>query len=197
MNGSIYEYQPSFILGFHGCDKEVGESILSGAKKHLKPSEKKWDWLGHGIYFWEGNLARAWEWAADREKEGKIKTPFVLGAIIDLRHCLDLFDLSAMQQVQWAYRATCATVRLSGEELPKNVGKTPDKAGRGLDCMVLNNLHKIREETKQIAYDSVRGPFLEGEPIYDTAGFRSHSHIQICVRSTDCIKGYFRPISAN
>ena len=66
MDGSIYEYQPSFILGFHGCDKEVGESILSGAKKHLKPSEKKWDWLGHGIYFWEGNLARAWEWAADR-----------------------------------------------------------------------------------------------------------------------------------
>lgn len=93
MDGSIYEYQPSFILGFHGCDKEVGESILSGAKKHLRPSEKKWDWLGHGIYFWEGNLARAWEWAADREKEGKIKTPFVLGAIIDLRHCLDLFDL--------------------------------------------------------------------------------------------------------
>lgn len=67
--------------------------------------------------------------------------------------------------------------------MPKNVGKTPDEAGRGLDCMVLNNLHKIREETKQVAYDSVRGPFLEGEPIYDTAGFRSHSHIQICVRS--------------
>lgn len=194
MDGSIYEYQPSFILGFHGCDKDVGEGILSGAKKHLKPSEKKWDWLGHGIYFWEGNVARAWEWAQARRDEGKIQTPFVLGAIIDLRHCLDLFDLNAMRQVQLAYQYTCNAVKISDEELPKNSGKTPDKAGRGLDCLVLNNLHKFREETDQAAYDSVRGPFLEGAPIYETAGFRSHSHIQICLRSTDCIKGYFRPI---
>lgn len=194
MDGSIYEYQPSFILGFHGCDSELGEAILSGTTKHLKPSEKKWDWLGHGIYFWEGNLARAWDWAYARRDEGKIQTPFVLGAIIDLRHCLDLFDLGAMQQVKSAYRITCATYELSGKTLPVNGGKTPDNAARALDCLVLNNLHEVRKDTKQPAYDSVRGPFLEGEPIYDKAGFRSHSHIQICLRSTDCIKGYFRPI---
>jgi len=194
IDGSVYEYQPSFILGFHGCDKSVGEDILSGAKVHLRPSEKAWDWLGHGIYFWEGNLARAWEWAHARRDEGKIAEPFVLGAIIDLRHCLDLFDLNAMGQVAATHKAVQKAFENAGKELPKNTGPTPDKAGRKLDCLVLNTLHDLRKASKQPEYDSVRGPFLEGDPIYTDAGFRSHSHIQICIRDTACIKGYFRPI---
>jgi hypothetical protein len=101
-----------------------------------------------------------------------------------------------MRQVQSAYQLTHAAYAVLDKQLPKNVGKTPDKAGRALDCLVLNNLHEIRQNTKQPAYDSVRGPFLEGDPLYDTAGFRSHSHIQLCVRNTDCIKGYFRPIGS-
>lgn len=194
MDGSVYEYQPSFILGFHGCDKEVGDAILSGGENHLKPSEKKWDWLGHGIYFWEGNLARAWEWARARQAEGKIKEPFVIGAIIDLRHCLDLFDREAMRQVQQAHHAVTMLMNIAGQPMPVNSGPTPDKAGRQLDCMVLNTLHELRHSNSQEPYDSVRGPFLEGDPIYEGAGFRSHSHIQICVRKTHCIKGYFRPL---
>jgi hypothetical protein len=35
---SNYEYQPSFILGFHGCDKSVGENIISGKSQHLSVS---------------------------------------------------------------------------------------------------------------------------------------------------------------
>lgn len=194
MDGSIYEYQPSFILGFHGCNKAVGEAILAGVEPHLKPSEKKWDWLGHGIYFWEGNLARAWEWALDRQTEGKIAEPFVLGAIIDLRHCLDLFDREAMRQVSATHEAVQQAFARIGTAMPQNVGKTPDKAGRQLDCLVMNALHELRRGSDQLDYDSVRGPFLEGDPIYEGAGFRSHSHIQICVRNPSCIKGYFRPI---
>lgn len=195
MDSSIYEYQPSFILGFHGCQKSVGESILSGKERHLKPSEKEWDWLGHGIYFWEGNLTRAWEWAHARQTQGKIDEPFVIGAIIDLRHCLDLFDRAAMQQVTDTYTTLSDAFARTNRTMPKNTGSTPDKAGRQLDCMVMNALHFARKESGQQAYDSVRGPFLEGEPIYNGAGFRSHSHIQICVCTTDCIKGYFRPMS--
>lgn len=195
MDGSVYEYQPSFILGFHGCERAVGESILAGQEPHLKPSEKKWDWLGHGIYFWEGNLARAWEWANARQAESKIDEPFVLGAIIDLRHCLDLFDREAMRQVSATYSSLVDLFARTDRVMPQNTGPTPDKAGRKLDCLVMNTLHAIRDASGQQAYDSVRGPFLEGEPIYEGAGFRSHSHIQICVRTTGGIKGYFRPIA--
>lgn len=194
MDGSVYEYQPSFILGFHGCQRSVGEAILSGKERHLKPSEKKWDWLGHGIYFWEGNLTRAWEWAHARKDDGKIDEPFVIGAIIDLRHCLDLFDREAMRQVAATHHTLTQAFLQISKPMPQNTGPTPDKAGRQLDCLVMNSLHSIRAESGQPAYDSVRGPFLEGEPIYEGAGFRSHSHIQICVRNTGCIKGYFRPL---
>lgn len=195
MDGSVYEYQPSFILGFHGCKKSVGEAILTGAEPHLKPSETEYDWLGSGIYFWEGNLARAWEWAYDRQAEGKIDEPYVLGAIIDLRHCLDLFDREGMRQVMTTYDEIKTSFDYAGQIMPVNTGKTPDKAGRKLDCLVMNTLHNIRKGSKQPTYDSVRGPFLEGDPIYTGAGFRSHSHIQICVRELACIKGYFKPIT--
>jgi hypothetical protein len=128
--------------------------------------------------------------------EGKIATPFVLGAIIDLRHCLDLFDLKSMQQVTETHAALVAMFANTHSTLPKNVGNTPDKAGRMLDCAVLNALHSLRKENGQLDYDTVRGPFLEGDPIYPGAGFRSHSHIQICVRNSACIKGFFRPITS-
>ncbi len=192
---STYEYQPSFILGFHGCDQEVGEFVLSNANEHLHWSEKKHDWLGHGIYFWEGNPARAMEWAEARKAEGKIKTPFVVGAIIDLRHCLDLFDSAGLKEVSVAHDELVTTLETAGVPVPKNTGPTPDKAGRMLDCAVLNYLNEYRKERKDPNYDSIRAPFLEGDPIYPDAGFRANNHIQICVRDETCIKGYFRPIT--
>lgn len=195
MDGSVYEYQPSFILGFHGCDRSVGEGILSGEKTHLNASEKEWDWLGKGIYFWEGSVARAFEWAQDRKAQGKIKEPFVLGAVIDLRHCLDLFDREAMRLVAATHKGAVKSLKLAGKPVPSNSGKTPDLANRKLDCMVLNAVHEMRAGAGLQPFDSVRGPFLEGKPIYPKAGFRSHSHIQICVCNRDCIKGYFRPIA--
>lgn len=193
---SAYEYQPSFVLGFHGCEKDVGEAILRGEEPHLKFSEKSYDWLGSGIYFWEGNPARAFSWAEHRKNDGKINTPFVIGAIIDLRHCLDLFDQEGLQAVKAAHDELTHLFKMTGKTLPTNIGDTPDKAGRKLDCMVMNFLHRYREERDETSYDSIRGPFLEGKRIYRGAGFRSENHIQLCVRNTDCIKGYFRPILA-
>ncbi len=193
---SEYEFQPSFVLGFHGCDRGVGESILCGEEAHLKWSEKKYDWLGHGIYFWEGNPARALQWAQHRKKDGKIADPFVLGAIIDLKHCLDLFDGDGLQQVADVHRELVKTFKEVGTQPPKNIGTTPDKAGRFLDCAVINYLHTYRARRGQSPYDTIRAPFLEGRPIYPGAGFLRHNHIQICVRETACLKGYFRPIAA-
>lgn len=53
----------AFVLGYHGCDKEVGEQILAGKADFKTNEENTWDWLGHGIYFWENNPKRAKEWA--------------------------------------------------------------------------------------------------------------------------------------
>jgi hypothetical protein len=35
----LYQFPPSLVLGFHGCDRAVGEAILRGEKLHLSPSK--------------------------------------------------------------------------------------------------------------------------------------------------------------
>lgn len=190
----LYEYQPAFVVGFHGCDSTVGEDILSGRIKHLEFSRKKWDWLGHGIYFWEGNPQRALEWAEERKAQGLIDSPFVLGAVIDLKHCLDLLDSSGLQQVKYAHDTLAASYAKVGKPLPKNDGK--DKAARMLDCLVINSLHDYLLSAGQPPYGSARAMFPEGEELYKGAGFKDKNHIQLCVRDKSCIKGYFRPITS-
>jgi len=52
----------SFVLGYHGCDKGVGEGILRN-DDHIAVSKNRYDWLGEGAYFWENSPERAREWA--------------------------------------------------------------------------------------------------------------------------------------
>ncbi len=98
----LYEFLPAFVLGFHGCDQGIGEAILRGEKRHLKKSRNDYDWLGEGIYFWESNPRRAFEFARERagggkNSQGAIENPFVLGAIINMGRCLNLSDSSAFR----------------------------------------------------------------------------------------------------
>lgn len=195
---TIYEFPPSFVLGFHGCDATIGEGILHGTIPHLTASKNGYDWLGTGIYFWEGNPARALQFARERadggrNSQGNITQPFVLGAVINLRRCLDLADSSAIAQVQSAYDTLSQRAKMSGLPLPSN-GK--QLKARQLDYAVLNTLHYLRESEGEPPYDTVRGLFLEGEEIYPNAGVREFNHIQICVRDSSCILGYFRPIES-
>lgn len=192
----LYEYPPSFVIAFHGCSRETGEAALADRPAHLIPSSNQWDWLGHGIYFWEGNPQRALEWA-----EASCKEPFVLGAILDLGRCLDLLDSSGLQQVRDAWELVRDAYELAGgEPVPKNrksaKGMDPDNVVRIRDCLVMNTLHEYRDSRKLPPYETVRAMFPEGEELFEGAGFKDKNHIQICVRpqALHCIKGYFRPI---
>src|SRR3954452_1098491 len=113
---SAYEYQPSFVLGFHGCDKEVGERILCGEEPHLKHSEQKYDWLGHGIYFWEGNPSRAMDWATQRKKEGKSKRP--LSSELSLIYAIALIcsTMSVWYRSRKLIGYTCVSQRPQGRQ---------------------------------------------------------------------------------
>ena len=50
----------SFVLGYHGCDRIVGERALGG-ETELIQSDQDHDWLGPGVYFWKGDPVRARE----------------------------------------------------------------------------------------------------------------------------------------
>lgn len=187
------------VLAFHGCDRLVGEDVLSG-RTGLLPSENDYDWLGHGIYFWENDPKRAFQYACAISKERRktkvrIKTPFVIGAVIDLGHCLDLLDSNSLEILKQGYEI----LRGTNANLPRNkpVGKEGDLLLRHLDCAVIQTVHAFNENEENPQYDSVRGAFFEGKDLYPNAGFKEKTHIQICLRNPNCIKGYFLPRELN
>lgn len=60
----MYSTKPSFVYGFHGCDKEIAKKILN-QNDDFNPSNNDYDWLGGGIYFWENNYERAKQYAIE------------------------------------------------------------------------------------------------------------------------------------
>ena len=187
----------ALVLGYHGCDREVGERIL-GSGGHLRPSENDCDWLGSGIYFWEDNPRRALDWAEfvrDNPKfsRARIRDPFVIGAVIDPGNCLDLLETDSIRIVEEAYVRLAAASSAVGVPMPKNQRRGSEWAVRRLDCAVVNHVHGFRAQAGKAEFDSVRAAFVEGEPLYPGAGFHRRTHIQICVRSTSQVIGYFRP----
>jgi len=190
----MYSVLPSFVLGFHGCDEKIGESVLSG-KSRLLSSENSYDWLGHGIYFWENNPERAFEYTKllkshPERSSRKVENPFVIGAVIDLGHCLNLTESKSINVLKEGYDLLTAGCKESKTPLPQNKGLL-----RNLDCAVINAIHEVYKSSDEPSFDSVRGLFIEGSKVYPNAGFFEESHIQICVRNPNCIKGYFRVIN--
>lgn len=198
----MYPAKPGFIVGFHGCDKTLRNSIVKG-KALLKISNNLYDWLGNGIYFWENNQQRALEFAKDLQKNPRgstiIKKPAVLGAVIDMGFCLDLLDTAYLQLVSESHRTLTESFKILGLPVPENkrVGNSGDFLLRFLDCAVIENLHLQRKKKSFPAFDSVRAVFTEGRPLYDGAGFNEKNHIQLCILNPNCIKGYFIPRAAD
>lgn len=176
-----------FVLGYHGCDLSIIDDILTG-KHDLRVSRNDYDWLGNGIYFWEDSYQRAFQWA---HQSKRINRPSVIGAVINLGHCLNLLDVEHLETVSVAYHMLEQTAARAETPLPVNRGgKFKD---RKLDCAVFETLHQMRGEENLVPYQTVRGFFVEGDALYDGAGLRNQDHIQLCVRDTACIVGYFLP----
>src|SRR5262249_51402448 len=159
----------SFVLAYHGCDREVGERLIAGEK--FKASENDYDWLGSGIYFWEANPLRGLEfarqlqkWRRDKNLPDQINDPFVVGAAIDLGLCPDLTTSLGIQAVQATHANFLDHCQRAGVTPPENTGGA-DLLFRKLDCAVINHLHAAQEVGKLPAFDTVKGVFIEGNKI--------------------------------
>jgi hypothetical protein len=191
----MYTARPGLLIGFHGCEKSVRDSIVS-ASSELKASRNGYDWLGEGFYFWENNYERALQFAQNPPGKKPYKSPSVLGATLDLGYCLDLLDAKYLELAKESYNNIALSTNTTNErKLPSNrsVGGSKDKLLRELDCAVIENLHSMQRQIHLKPFDSVRGVFIEGNELYPDAGFHDKSHIQICIRNPNCIKGFFIP----
>ncbi|EGQ8190080.1 hypothetical protein Q8V56_003434 [Vibrio cholerae] len=205
---------PGVVVGFHGCDRAVFDSVIKNGSS-ISNSENDYDWLGHGVYFWEGSYERALDWAKNSKK---ITKPAVIGAFIKLGNCIDLLDSKDLKKVKSAYDILELEFNQLGQPLPQNkVHVNGISFVRELDCQVIlrlqqmnnelivqdlqlpdmagQNKRKVQNHSKFI--DSVRGMFPEGSDLYSGAGFRDKNHIQLCVVNPNCIIGYFDPIQHN
>jgi hypothetical protein len=156
------------VTSYHGTNAVRAEEILR--TQRIKPSENVWDWIGHGVYFWENAPLRAWQWA---EKKYGDEAAVVV-ADVKLGVCLDLTDTRYTSILKFAHQRLVQLHAARGEVLPENRGKA-----RYLDCLVVNYV------AEQILRDveTVRATFLEGDPIYSGSAFFTQSHIQVCVRA--------------
>lgn len=190
----LYTADPGLMLGFHGCEESVRDQIITG-NSMLNLSRNKHDWLGAGYYFWQNNYERALDFASNPPGKKKFQKPAVLGAVLSLGTCLDLSDHKYIKLTKLSFDNLKKSTKKEGTKLPqnKNAGKSSDRVLRELDCAVIENIHKICEDLGEPPFDSVRGVFIEGKRLYLGAGFHEKTHVQICIRNPNCIKGFFLP----
>lgn len=171
---------------------------MDGAK--ILHSERDYDWLGPGAYFWEADPLRADEWAMWKASNGQYKDPVVIGAVIDLRNCLDLVAREDVELFRAAHSSFASVQKTAKLPIPKNASprgaKNKDRVLRFLDCAVFRHLHEIIDKLSEDdplvePFDTVRGMFVEGGRAFSGSGIYRKSHVQIAVRNQACIKGVF------
>jgi hypothetical protein len=146
----------------------------------FRQSTNDYDWLGSGVYFWEYAPVRALEWSRRRYgDEGA-----VIEATVTLGECLNLLDSEHFAGLQAAYEDTVTTLHADGLPVPVNKGLR-----HMLDRAVVDALCIERARRTTEAFDTVRGCFPEGEPVYDGSRILRYTHVQIAVRNADCISG--------
>ena len=131
-----------------------------------------------------------------KRRPQQIKQPAVIGAIIHLGVCFDLLDVRFTDKLASLYPTFEQTLRMASQPVPQNEpahGTDRDLVRRKLDCAMLNWAIPEIEKSMGNRFQTVRGVFQEGVPAYAGSGIMRKSHIQIVVRDTACILGYFRP----
>jgi hypothetical protein len=85
---------------------------------------------------------------------------------------------------------------MEARKKPLNHAAGPDDGDlilRNLDRAVINYIHGKRTANGQAPYDTVRGFFHQGAPAFETSAIGQLSHVQLAVRNTQSIVGYFFP----
>jgi len=167
------------VLGHHGTTADQADAIVATG---FKIKKNRYDWLGHGVYFFERAPRRALAWAEDNLSEAEACVVAANIALSD--HCLDLGELDGTATLEGFFEEYQETY---GEE---HVGTLKETFGnRELSCAVINwCCNRMSESGWEI--HALRAPFEEGEPLFvhptgsPTVRLKKMSHVQIAVR--DC-----------
>ncbi len=204
--------------GFHACSKQFVDRLRDGklSINDWEFSTNAYDWLGDGIYFWEGSLRRAQEWA----REFVVEEAAIIEAEVELGRCFDLTATDFLDLLSATYEILKNSYQENNWKLPTNrdlrsgsrwnrswmqildrvnawiypiLTKQPFLRStirplRNLDCLVINEFLSLTESNENpIYYQTVRSPFEEGDFVFPGSMIRRQTHIQISVRDRTCI----------
>lgn len=191
------------VLAYHGCDVSTRDRLVRGTLPHLAPSANRYDWLGGGVYFFEGDAERALSFAKSASMQPArhlsarpVVSPSVVGAVLCVSRWWDMTTVEGRRSYLNALGDLREAQAMLNRPMPMNEAAALDDETvllRRLDCAVFNMGHLIRERQGRPAFQAIRAAFYQGRPVTDTSEFRTGTHLQIALRDPGCVKGWFLP----
>jgi len=163
----IKQYEKIVPDAYHGTDLASAENIV--ATRTFVPSNGEDDYLGEGIYFFEGSEWHARDWAKRKAKGKPVGT---ICAFINLGRCL---DLSNKEHRDFLRKIALKLV-------------TERRVPQVSDALVINFVtvtFKGRVDTVRAVYCNPN--YREGAKIFPGSRFYDYSQLMICVKNPRCI----------
>lgn len=159
-------------IGYHGTRLEYAQKILD---EDFRPSENSWEWLGHGVYFWQDAPDRAFGWAKEWHSRSGYEGPIaVVAARIQLFDFVDLLDQTGMRLVKDF--ASALQRKIANEER----SLTNEYPIHRLDCELFNSVTTMLL-SEGIEVRGYRAACVEGDPITEGSPIYDRSHVQLAV----------------
>jgi hypothetical protein len=188
------------VIGYHGTNLSSALRIVNRIER-FRWSRRNFDWLGHGIYFWEYAPRQAMKFAEIRKRQyGKKSNPTpedirkanepiaVVASMIRLGFCFDLLEPENVSYIRERFEEYRLSLELAGEDLPEN-----NRKWRKLDCAVFEYGYRaINDSSDRPAVDSARGVYVPSggdRRVWEGSWVSRDAHIQLCVRNPACIQG--------
>lgn len=188
------------VVGYHGTGLTAALRIVNRIEG-FRWSERDYDWLGRGIYFWEYAPKQALSFAKIRQRQFRKKTnktpedarratePLaVVACMIRLGFCLDLTEPGNVKFLVDVFNDYKESIELAGDELPKNSRKY-----RRLDCAVFEYAYKVLEDAEPNSkVETARGVYVPADGakrIWAGSWIAEDTHIQLCVRNPASLLG--------
>jgi hypothetical protein len=188
------------VIGYHGTALSTALRIVNRIEG-FRWSRRDFDWLGHGIYFWEHAPQQARDWAELRRRQlRKKKNPSaddirrfdepiaVVASMIRLGFCFDLLDPDNVEYLLSVFEEYRRSMELSGDPLPEN-----NRKYRRLDCAVFEYAYKFIDAIPgHPAVDTSRSVFVPAggdRRVWGSSWISRNTHIQLCVRNSASILG--------
>ncbi len=179
----IFQDYHRTVIGYHGTRRRTALRLVTG-EQAFEHSRQPYDWLGHGVYFWEYAPQQAWAWAKKRYGTEDIA---VVASMIRLGSCFDLLDPINAARVRAYFDRMRTEAAFTGSPLPRNFN-----ARKYFDCHVLEYAYEAFEKEEHEIVDTCRGVYVptgRSKRLWPNSWLSAEAHVQLCVRNPSCVLG--------